>query len=360
MTTSAGPRYAPVDEVVGRWRLLERAGGGTFGTVFRAQLTSEPGTVAAVKIARHPGDPRFEREAKLLDEARSPHLPRLLDKGEWTSPAGQRYPYLVMQWVEGLSLYAWRNARGLTQASAAQVLCHVARALADTSSAEPPRLLPPGALVTVAPELERLILPLLSKNSQERGSAAELAQALEQAAASAGHAPIAASPSVMETQKTARPGPRPRLTVPSWLTWAGSSALGACVVIAVWTGVHGPKAPEATHPSVRAEEEKPEASVSDERRTSLADAGVEEALAAVHELPSARFGTPHFGREMPREPFKGQRKPPCGRLEVAINGACWVEVGRQKPPCGNDGFDWNGLCYIPSFNSPRQPTSGEP
>jgi hypothetical protein len=85
---------------------------------------------------------------------------------------------------------------------------------------------------------------------------------------------------------------------------------------------------------------------------------VEEALTSVH-ASGAQVGVVFIGRQVPKDPFKGQRKAPCTDLEVAIHGYCWVEVGRKKPPCGQ-GYEHEGFCYIPSFNPPREPTSEPP
>ncbi|MDY7231926.1 serine/threonine protein kinase [Hyalangium rubrum] len=463
MTKTAGPRSPLPGEMLGQWKLIDRAGRGSFGVVFRAQLTAEPATVAALKLAREPMDARFEREAKLLDSARSPHLPRLLDKGEWLSPDGQSYPYLVMQWVEGLPLYAWRNSQGLSNASAARALAHVAHALAelhrirgvhrdvkgdnvlvnsegqavlvdlgaawhvgarpltdtvippgtevyrspellrfrrqfrrtpeahyisqpaddlyalgvtayrlvtgtypgpltnpDTSSAEPSRFLPPRELATVTPELERLIFRMLSEKSEERGTAAELAQALEQAAINSGAAPLTKRPSMMQTQKTSRPGPRSHLTVPVWLSWVGSSAIAASLALVVWMVATPPQPPKTMELAHAEEEEAQNAGAPEERLTGLADAGVGEVYASTAALPSAGVPTYAIGLPMPTKPFPGQRKPPCRpRSEVEIHGACWVRLD-IKPPCGNEGFEWGTLCVVAAFDGPKSNTSEHP
>jgi hypothetical protein len=466
MTTfSANHRLPTSGESLGRWRLLERVGSGAFGIVFRAQLRGEPGTVAALKLAREPADRRFAREAELLDRARSPHLPRLLEQGEWRSAEGLPHPYLVMQWVEGVPLYAWAEQRGLTNATVTRVLAHVARALAEvhrhrglhrdvkgenmlvgpdgfavlvdlgvvttigasplteqgqlppgthlyrapealrfkrvggdryeatpaddvyalgvtayrlvTGTYPPPpgtslwsgavsrKRLPPSEFASVCPELERIILRMLSKRPADRLSAEENARSLEALLASgvpqlAGA--IVPTAAMKETEKAARPGPRQPLAIPRWLVGTGSSALGALLALGVWslaTWVMRPAEP--TDARVQWEEQE-DVRVRD-TPSGLADAGVDEesALAARYDSPVAQLRMPFITKEMPQEPFKGQRKPPCvPMVETAIRGACWVEVGRMTPPCGERAFDYDGRCYIPSFNGPRHPTSGEP
>jgi hypothetical protein len=64
---------------------------------------------------------------------------------------------------------------------------------------------------------------------------------------------------------------------------------------------------------------------------------------------------------MPKQPFSGQRKPPCERGEREINGGCWVgPIGDETPPCGDTMFDYEGRCYKASVDMPRQPTSDQP
>jgi hypothetical protein len=463
MATPATPGALEYGEHIGRWRLLSRAGSGTFGTVLRARLESKPETLAALKVAREPGDPRFEREADLLSRCRSPHLPRLLDKGEWRAPGGQRHPYLVMQWVDGAPLYLWAQRKGLTNASAVRALAHVARALAEvharsglhrdlkgdnvlvgpdgfavlvdlgvatTTNAEPiteaghlppgtlqyrspealrfkrlggeryeatpaddvyalgvtayrlvtgiypppgtaswsgetlRKLVPPSELASVCPELSSVTLRMLSKEPAARGSAEENARALEALLASgAPHLAGAILPTTAMalTERTDHPGPPSPRVIPLWLTWAGSSALGALVVLSAWgLTLLAARAPEPSH-ALTAREALEDAGVRN-TPSGLADAGVEDSmLAAVQDAPGAQTGESHLAREMPQQPFKGQRKPPCEqRGEKPIIGACWVPVGDERPPCGPKMFDHDGRCYIPSFNGPRQPTSGEP
>jgi hypothetical protein len=83
--------HAPVTGAsIGPWRILERMGSGTFGIVYRVCLAEEPGAGEyALKLAREPADPRFERETELLGRLRHPHVPGLRDHGIWQ---GDRHP----------------------------------------------------------------------------------------------------------------------------------------------------------------------------------------------------------------------------------------------------------------------------
>jgi eukaryotic-like serine/threonine-protein kinase len=118
---------------VGPWIVRERSGSGSHGTVFRVVRADKPEAGSyALKVALEAEDERFEREAWLLSRIRHPSVPRFEDSGTWKSPRGEAYPYLVMQWVEGMKLYAWAEEHGLTLRQAIGQLAQLARALEAT------------------------------------------------------------------------------------------------------------------------------------------------------------------------------------------------------------------------------------
>lgn len=68
-------------------------------------------------------------------------------------------------------------------------------------------------------------------------------------------------------------------------------------------------------------------------------------------------GEPVLAVPLPREPFKGQKRPPCIRYtEVEIIGACWVPH-ELKAPCPESLYEYQGKCYIPSFSARPPPQS---
>jgi serine/threonine protein kinase len=129
--TAFDPHASLVGSTVGPWLILERLDSGSFGIVYRARRASHPDSPpVVVKMAKRPKDMRFEREVELLQHSPHPSIPRFEDAGEWTAPDGQRYPYVVMELVEGFTLYNWFRARQRTSRDVMRVLAQVAGALA--------------------------------------------------------------------------------------------------------------------------------------------------------------------------------------------------------------------------------------
>jgi serine/threonine protein kinase len=121
---------------VGPWLILERLDSGSHGVVFRAQRAGHPEAGSfALKMARQSRDARFEREAELLRRVRHPAVPHFEDAGLWTSPQGHRYPYIVMEWVAGFTLYDWARERTRSSGEVLEVLAQVAHGLGAVHSA---------------------------------------------------------------------------------------------------------------------------------------------------------------------------------------------------------------------------------
>ncbi|HEX8703928.1 MAG TPA: protein kinase [Myxococcaceae bacterium] len=105
-------------------------GQGTYGAVYRASSVGQDEPVpVALKLALNLGDPRFAREVKLLSRLDHPSIPRILDHRSWKHPAGAAYPYLVMEWVDGLPLYAWAGEHNPTSRQVLRLLAQLTQAL---------------------------------------------------------------------------------------------------------------------------------------------------------------------------------------------------------------------------------------
>ncbi|MFP2904148.1 serine/threonine protein kinase [Pyxidicoccus sp. 3LFB2] len=129
------PASLPPGTRIGPWRLLEQHGRGAYGVVYRAVSSESPGGAVALKLALHPGDARFAREVELLSRIRHPAVPRLMDRGQWQPREGLSYAWLVMEWVEGLPLYEWAQARRPSSRQVLHLLSRLAGALAATHAA---------------------------------------------------------------------------------------------------------------------------------------------------------------------------------------------------------------------------------
>ncbi|WP_224245792.1 serine/threonine protein kinase [Hyalangium gracile] len=115
---------------IGPWVVRERHDKGSFGLVFRVERAGHPEAGNfALKLALHPEDPRFVREVDLLQRVVHPSVPHFEDRGWWTGEEGLLFPYVVMEWVEGVPLYRWAREQQRTSADVLQLLAQLAQAL---------------------------------------------------------------------------------------------------------------------------------------------------------------------------------------------------------------------------------------
>jgi hypothetical protein len=64
-----------------------------------------------------------------------------------------------------------------------------------------------------------------------------------------------------------------------------------------------------------------------------------------------------LARPLPKEPYKGQKRPPCARYsEVELVGGCWMPH-ELKAPCPDSLHEYQGKCYVPSFSAKPPPPS---
>jgi serine/threonine protein kinase len=121
----------PAGTIIGSWRLVEARGWGAYGTVYRAErVGQEDAGPVALKLAHRPMEPRAEREVELLSRVHHPSIPRLLDHGVWTLRDGVAFRFIVMDWIEGMPLYAWAAAHPPSSIQVLGVLAQVSGALA--------------------------------------------------------------------------------------------------------------------------------------------------------------------------------------------------------------------------------------
>jgi WD40 repeat protein/tRNA A-37 threonylcarbamoyl transferase component Bud32/tetratricopeptide (TPR) repeat protein len=123
--------HTPREELkqLGKFELLERVGVGTFGTVYRAR-DLELERIVAVKIPR-PGSvdgdkdrERFLREARSVARLRHPSIVPVYEIGQ-----AEGVPFLVSDFVKGVTLDDFLTGQRLTFNDAAQLLATIAEAL---------------------------------------------------------------------------------------------------------------------------------------------------------------------------------------------------------------------------------------
>lgn len=228
----------------------------------------------------------------------------------------------------------------------------------------------------VTPELEALIERLMAQQPEARGTALDTAEAAESAAEhagpaaalpllSAGHPVNEAKPHAVPVaavavrvaaskhpgaqaaavsahrpalEQEARPGCASRVVLATFLVLA---LVGTC-----WMAPKSGKAePEVTRVEVLELREAP-----DEGTTGLGDGGVTTRVTS----KEAPVLVPVISLEMPKQPLPGQRRPPCRRGEVELNGGCWTGLLTLTPPCGDEAYEWNGICYWPQMVGQRR------
>jgi serine/threonine-protein kinase len=204
-------------------------------------------------------------------------------------------------------------------------------------------------------ELSALIARMLSARPEGRGSAGELAEALERTAREAGLQ--ADVPLFLETGLASAldvPAPDARGTHrrgPSWLTAAGIvSALG----IAALSTLNLRRGDEAARTQELHEREEPDAGT-----VGVGDA-VLTAPSATPRAPSTWFG---IALDLPARPFPGQTRPDANgrcrdKMQAAINGGCWWRLEGESKDCTAQTYAYRGKCYLPAFDPQRPPTSG--
>jgi serine/threonine protein kinase len=184
----------------------------------------------------------------------------------------------------------------------------------------------------VEPLLREWILRLLSDAPEVRGTAAQLAEALEAAAELPKH-------------------PHPRARGNARRPWLVLAAAGASAVL-LWTLKPLPgQVPASTRQAE--DSQAPEADT-----TAVGDTASTEPLASIHP-PSEQ--APIAQEPLP-EPRPGQTRPDAkgrcpGSMQVPINGGCWVEqLPMSAEKCTENGYVLlKGKCYAPALEPLRKP-----
>ncbi len=222
----------------------------------------------------------------------------------------------------------------------------------------------------VPPHLREWIVRLLSDSPQERGTAAQAAEALEATVEQSAPVPQLAPPPAAEAPQVdarlpagagERPErPRPVARVRTWRPWLAVAAAGVAVLL-LWSVEPMPVRPG----QVAATASTPMAS-----DTQVPDAGTAAVGERAPATPKASAPPPSeqapIAEEdpvMPRPKQPHQQLQPdakgrCpGSTQVAFNGNCWVELASMSAKaCVENGYVlFKGKCFAPALQSPQKP-----
>jgi eukaryotic-like serine/threonine-protein kinase len=218
-----------------------------------------------------------------------------------------------------------------------------------------PLYLPPPHQLNrrVEPQLSALILRMLSLKREERGSAGELAEALE--AAAGGAEPEVEAPAGVPVRE------RPRARPLAWRSKRVLAGVGVCLALGLGLRVYVRGQGVALRERLAVGPGR-----HDEGPVGLGGS-VSEAKVAPMQEPSEQEA---IGQEPLPELRPGQLRPDArgqcpGRTQVAINGGCWLEVltsGAEE--CEQSGYVLiKSRCYAPALETRRRkppPTSDSP
>jgi WD40 repeat protein/tRNA A-37 threonylcarbamoyl transferase component Bud32 len=114
---------------LGKFELLEEVGAGSYGTVYKAR-DPELDRIVAIKVPRatsltRPANlDRFLREARSVAQLRHPRIVPIFEAGEFGG-----VPYIVSEFVEGVTLADMLTARPISPGEAARLVAELAEAL---------------------------------------------------------------------------------------------------------------------------------------------------------------------------------------------------------------------------------------
>jgi len=185
---------------------------------------------------------------------------------------------------------------------------------------------------------------MLSPRPEERGTAQELAEAMERGVA---HAPLSADEPLFGARAWGTLQARP-VKARRWLPW-----LAAAMTLGLW-----PENPGSVHTveQASAAHRAPDTAKRKEDSVSLGD----DKLSSSENVAKAPSKKP-IALELPKQPFPDQRKPDakgrCPDVQIPINGGCWAKVPLKVDECIGHVFVYEGGCYVPVHEPVRKPTS---
>lgn len=217
-----------------------------------------------------------------------------------------------------------------------------------------PALVPVDQLVQLSPGLARWIRQMMAVQPEARGTVAELAVGLALAADTEGpeaDRPIGPRTAAEQVEPQASSPPVRQELSRRTVFALVAAGVGLMVAGGLLHALLAPFSPA----DMRGHEQVARASAQDGDTAALGEAGLTEPPSP----PQPEASQKRISAQVPAEPLAGQRRPPCKRPEVEINGGCWVPVAGESPPCVERTYEWRRQCYMPFMAPPRPSTSGE-
>ncbi|WP_307734625.1 serine/threonine protein kinase [Pyxidicoccus parkwayensis] len=220
---------------------------------------------------------------------------------------------------------------------------------------------PPRAVnVCCCAELSELVSRMLSVHPETRGSARELAEALEQAVSRAGpeaDVPLFAQEESepVDARGAAQPVMHRRRGLTAGALLTAASLGGAVAMGAGWL--------LSAHPGERAQQAH--ASAAEDSKDGGTVAVGDTALTAQTPFARAPSAWSTISVDIPPKPLPGQKRADAagrcpGRAMIPINGGCWTKlaVGLKDCDASYNYYVYKDACYGPVFLPARPPTSG--
>jgi serine/threonine protein kinase len=214
----------------------------------------------------------------------------------------------------------------------------------------------PDSLLQVHTPLRELVLRMLLVRPEERGSVAQLAEDLEQAASAGTKKPTPVEPSrEVAPAASSTPSVQP---CPWWPRLAMAASALTLAVSAVWIGAAkwSEQAPSARVAATRTDD-------ADGGTTGLGESAVTEPMPDTPEPSLQETMAEETLPEVLPEQLRPDANGHCPhKRQISLNGGCWLPLDPDAcAAINNSGQVFKGRCYVPVPSHPRhRPSTSHP